>query len=264
MKQVFRLRTLLLLLCVLYVGNIIYTNAYTKPSIPILGFHHIVPDEDKKAYYANNMWVASLSSFEEQMRLLHELGYQTLTLEEFQEWKEGKREVSKKSVVLTFDDGFYSTTKFAQPILKKYGFRGSVFVIGSAIDNAHGPYKPDKRQHASQKDMEDQRVLQYYSHSYNLHHKGKQGFKVNTQTYQQLQKDTEKAKQCTSIAYYAYPYGKYNSRIQEVLRKEGVRLAFGFNENRKATRGDDPYGIPRFCVNAYTKLDVFRAMLESR
>lgn len=113
------------------------------------------------------------------MKLLQEKGYHSITLDDVYAWKQGKKKLDAKSVVITFDDGFYSTTKFAQPVLKRYGFTGSVFVIGSAIDEHHGPYKPSIRQHASHADMKDEQVLQYYSHSYNLHHKDKNGFRIN-------------------------------------------------------------------------------------
>ena len=68
------------------------------------------------------------------MKLLKEEGYHSVTLEDVYAWKQGEKELTEKSIAITFDDGFYSTTKFALPVLKRYGFTGSVFVIGSAID----------------------------------------------------------------------------------------------------------------------------------
>lgn len=73
----------LLLFCVLlvlYAGNAVVNAFETEDSIPIIGYHHIVPDADKKAYFATNMWVVSLSDFEQQMKLLQEKGYHSITL----------------------------------------------------------------------------------------------------------------------------------------------------------------------------------------
>lgn len=81
-------------------------------------------------------------------------------------------------------------------------------------------------------------------------------------TKEALQIDTQKEASLVSTEFYAYPYGKYNPLIQEVLKQHGTKLAFGFNENRKASRQDDPYALPRFNVNAYTKLDVFYQMVS--
>ena len=135
----------------------------------------------------------SLSDFERQMQLLKEDGYHSVTLEDVYAWKMGKKDLDEKSIAITFDDGLYSTTKFAQPVLKRYGFTGSVFVIGSAIDEQHGPYDPKLRQHASHADMQDERVLQYFSHSYDLHHKNADGFRIDQLNDEQLQRDTEQA-----------------------------------------------------------------------
>lgn len=265
-KQKRNVIILICILCLFYIGNVAYTKTKAKESkLTILGYHHIVPDTDKEKYYKNNMWVGSLSSFEAQMKLLHDEGYQSMSLDEVYAWKKGEKELPAKAVVITIDDGFYSTVKFMAPVLNKYGFTAASFVIGSAIPKQHAPYRRDIRQHAALSDMLNQNDIQFYSHSYDLHKKGRANgdFAVNMKTREQLIEDTRKEKALVSIEYYAYPYGKYNPLIQKVLKDAGTKLAFGFNENRKATRKDSDYGLPRFCVNGYTKLDVFKAMLES-
>ncbi len=249
------------IICVLYGIQIVWDQTHHVSEIPILGYHHIVEDCDKELYYKHNMWVNSLSSFEEQMKLLHDKGYHSVSLDDVYEWRMGRKKLDDKSVVITFDDGFYSAIKYAQPVLEKYGFDGYSFVIGSLIAPHRKSYQPDIRQHATLADMKDVSHMEFYSHSYDLHHK-KGGFKVNLLNEKQLQEDTKKAAACTSIEYYAYPYGKYNDTIQKVLKKSGTKLAFGFNENRKAKITDNPYALPRFNVDAYTKLDVFYQMVS--
>lgn len=193
------------------------------------------------------------------MRYLHEQGYHTLTLDEVYAWKKGKKKLAAKSVVITFDDGFLSSIHYAQPILKKYGFTGTVFAIASDIKE-HKAYDDTKRQHASLDDIKNS-SLQFYSHTYDLHHKN-QGFAIDQLDKEGLRKDMEKSNALVSSDYLAYPYGHYNDAIIEVLKEQGTKLAFGFNENRKATLSDDDYKLPRFCVNRYTRLEVFQAMLE--
>ena len=261
-KQKNRWIVLLIGMFVIAYGlQIVYHQMTRVDEVPIIGYHHIVEDQDKEAYYKNNMWVNTLSSFEAQMKLLHDEGYHSVTMEELYQWRMGEKELDPKSIVITFDDGFYSSIYYAQPILEKYGFTGTVFVIGSQIDNNRTGYIPQKRQHASLQDMEDVKNMEFYSHSYDLHHK-KDGFKVDLLNKEELMADTQKEKDLVSIDYYAYPYGKYNDNIQQVLQESGTKLAFGFNENRKAKITDDPYALPRFNVNAYTKLDVFLQMIE--
>lgn len=249
---------------ILYSGQLLYTYTHPKASITILGYHHIVPDKDKETYYKHNMWVNSLSSFDAQMKLLKEEGYHSVTLDEVYEWKMGRKQLDEKSVVITFDDGFYSSIAFAKPVLETYGFEGSVFVIGSLIDEKRTTYVPQIRQHASSKDMkETTSTLKFYAHSYDLHEKNGD-FKVNQLQKPALVEDVKKENKLVSTTYFAYPYGKYNPLIQEVLKENKTKLAFGYNENRKATLDDDSYALPRFNVNAYTRLDVFKQMLKSK
>lgn len=258
-----RRKTMLVVMTLLlaYGLQVVYVKSLPSEQITILGYHHIVEDKDKEAYFKGNMWVNSLSSFEAQMKLLKEKGYHSVSLQDVYEWRMGRKELDEKSVVITFDDGFYSSIKYAQPILEKYGFQGSVFVIGSQIEANRSEYKPNKRQHATLADMQHAKKLSFYAHSFGLHHKDG-GFRVHQLTKEALQIDTQKEASLVSTEFYAYPYGKYNPLIQEVLKQHGTKLAFGFNENRKASRQDDPYALPRFNVNAYTKLDVFYQMVS--
>ena len=86
--------------------------------IPILTFHRLVPDDVKKEVYPTNQWVGSVKVFEEMISYLHDNGYKTISTEEFYDWYSGKVEFDKKTVVITFDDGFYEDYYLALPILK--------------------------------------------------------------------------------------------------------------------------------------------------
>lgn len=233
-----------------------------EDQIAILGFHNVVKDEEKAAYYANNMWVDSESSFKAKIQYLYEEGYTTWTLEELYEWKQGKREKEGNVVVLTFDDGYYASSALIAPILEQYGYRGATFVVGSYLEGAH-TWDGSRLQFLNEQDLQDQHVMQYYSHTYQLHDKEDGKFLIDVRTKEQLIEDFQQQSNITSMEYYAYPYGHANDTIVEVCKENGVKLAFGYNENRKATREDDPYRLPRFAITAYTSLDSLKAMLES-
>lgn len=243
----------------LYGIQIIDTKTNKTETLAILGFHHIALDEVAENSFAHNMWVAKRSDFEKQMKYLYDEGYQTLTMQEVYAWKKGEFSLPEKSVVLNFDDGFLSSIQYAEPILKRYGFHGTVFAIASDIKE-HGPYDDTKRQHASLKDMQNS-SLDFYSHTYDLHHKDG-GFAIDMASKEELEEDMKLSNERVSGEFLAYPYGRYNDRMFEVLETYHVKLAFGFNENRKASLQDPDYALPRFCVNRYTTMDAFMAMLE--
>jgi len=89
--------------------------------VPILVYHNLDPQPKGRL-------VQSAASFEQQMRYLKTEGYHTLTLAEFLEFTRLGRQLPKKSVVLTFDDGYKSFKQYAYPVLKELGFTATLFV----------------------------------------------------------------------------------------------------------------------------------------
>jgi len=97
-------------------------------SVPVLMYHHVLPE---RGFIAS-----SIKQFESQMRFLAEDGWKTLSSEEFLSFKKGKYSPPKKSVLITFDDGWRDNYEVAYPILKKYGLKATLFVITEWVDKA--------------------------------------------------------------------------------------------------------------------------------
>ena len=72
-------------------------------------------------------------SFEAKLQFLARNGYRALNSEEFRAAIAGERDISEKSVLLTFDDGTATLWTVAYPLLRKYGFRGVSFIIPGCI-----------------------------------------------------------------------------------------------------------------------------------
>lgn len=257
------------LACVLlYITQVLFTSLQpskeTIENIPILGFHNIILDEEKETYYKYDIWVDSESAFIEKMHYLYDQGYHTITFDELYAWKQGKLEIDEKAFVLTFDDGYLASKELIPSILEKYNFTATTFVVGTSIQETTPSWDGSSLQYMAQSDLNDQPSMQYASHTYDMHFQkdGKFGYEVLNET--QLQEDFDKEKQHVNCDYVAYPYGKYNEQLIQVMQKNNVKLAFGYNENEKASRDGNSYTIPRFAITSYTTMDSFRAMLESR
>jgi len=91
-------------------------------AVPILTYHHVNPLEE-------DMVTVSVNHFEEQMSFLKRKGYHPLFVSELVEWMEGKRDIPQRSVVLTFDDGFWDNFQYALPILRKYHLKATIFIV---------------------------------------------------------------------------------------------------------------------------------------
>ena len=68
------------------------------------------------------------------MKYLKENGYCTITLMNLYEYLKNNTPIPKKSIVLTFDDGYENNYTAMFPILKKYHFKATIFDITSNID----------------------------------------------------------------------------------------------------------------------------------
>ncbi len=99
--------------------------------VPVLMYHTVgIPDPAWQWRYLT----CHYRRFEEQMRWLRRTGFVSVTLGDLHDHIFGGKRLPRKSFVLTFDDGYADNWVFACPIMKKYGFRGTVFVSPEFVD----------------------------------------------------------------------------------------------------------------------------------
>jgi len=89
--------------------------------VPVLCYHNIGPQ-------AKGRLVLAAKAFEEQMRYLKTQGHRVVSLKELLEFMTLKRQLPRKTVVLTFDDGWKSFREYAEPVLKELGFTATLFI----------------------------------------------------------------------------------------------------------------------------------------
>lgn len=229
-----------LIICFLSVQFII-PHYMTRDGLSVIGYHGVVSDEDKERDYKNDRYTLSASQFERHMKYLYEHEYTTYSMDEIYAYYQGELEVDKKAVALTFDDGYKNFNDVVKPILEKYNFKGTCFVIGKHLDD-------NKEQFLKSKDIENDESVAYYSHSYDLHRKA-DGFDrkiIQDMSLEEINKDFKHNK--VNDTYFAFPYGRSVENIEGVLKENNVRLAFSYNQFRHMTREDNQYYLPRYMI----------------
>lgn len=99
--------------------------------VPVLLYHGI---NDK-----HDIFSVSRQAFADQMRMLKEAGYHTISLRQFDAWKQGSTApLPARPILITFDDGRFDSWNQADAILAENGFRATMFVIASCPDE-HAP-----------------------------------------------------------------------------------------------------------------------------
>jgi len=120
----------------LYLFHPILRSARGK--IAILMYHSISDGSENGHPYFRTL--TSPSAFAEQMRFLHENGYNVIDLMALVDDMNAGRAPPPKSVVLTFDDGFHDFYTNAFPVLQQYRFPAAVFLATQFIDEG-SPFK---------------------------------------------------------------------------------------------------------------------------
>ena len=239
---------MLCLLLLVFIGLFV---VYNDKAVAILGYHNIYSSDDEQIKY--NQFIIDVKKFEEQMKYLNENNYKTLTLDEFYECYTTNKQFPKKSIVLTFDDGYASINTIVKPILKQFNFQASCFVIGKhCID--------DKEQFVKLKDMINDETISFYSHSYNLHRFCQYQKIIETLSFEQIEKDFDKNK--VDHTYFAYPYGKSVKDIESIFERKQVKMAFSYNQFHNASKWDDIYHIPRYAIIDFMPMFYFQWIIK--
>ncbi|WP_113930660.1 polysaccharide deacetylase family protein [Bacillus sp. P14.5] len=246
-------------------------------SIPILTYHRILGKEDlKKVHYINgevNSMIVYSEEFAKHMEYLHENGYETLTLKELHAFLKGEIDIPEKSVVLTFDDGFKDNYEEAYPILKKYGFNATNFIVTGAITNKRYSFSPKLSQYLSKKEMEKScDVFDYQSHTYNYHKRdkdkpvdawGNHPSYLVAKPQDEIYNDIKTSMQHLNGENlgFAYPYGEYSPDTISVLKELGFKMAFTVVDEA-ATRDHHLYEIPRYQIYHNVDFETFKYYVE--
>lgn len=239
-----------------------------KPAekIPVLMYHHILEEKDiEKHKWSGNASVISTEAFQEQMAYLYENGYYTATPAELQEFLDGKLDLPEKTVVITFDDGYYSNAVYGYPILQKYNFRATIFTIGHSFKKPRQEFDPKGLQHISIVDSYKYRdVYDFESHTYNLHRQNdKNQPLLIAEDKETILEDLQLSKELINARYFAYPYGRHNENVRQYLKDTGYEMAFTTSSGYVA-KGMDRYQLPRFGISPKVKMKEFIRIVEGK
>ena len=157
--------------------------------------------------------------FDRQMAYLKENGYNTINTDQLYDYMVNGAELPENPIMITFDDGYEDNYQNAYPILKKYGFTGTIFVITDFVSN-----QPNYLTWEQIKEMKAN-GMDFQSHT--ASHKS-----MTELTEAQLKDELTRSKQTLDTQlnqdtkFMAYPTGTYNLYIAKLVNDAGYRGAF--------------------------------------
>ncbi|MEK6536034.1 MAG: polysaccharide deacetylase family protein [Actinomycetota bacterium] len=220
--------------------------------LPILMFHHTGEPPAGANELRRNLTV-STADFEAQISYLKQAGYQPVSEAQLFKALYNNAPLPPRAVMLTFDDGYLDNYQVAAPILEKYGFPATFYIITEKVGT---PEYMDWEQVA---DL-DRRLMDIGSH---------------TATHQDLTilsgadlkqelsgaAETFKSRLGHPVYWLCYPAGKYDADVIKYSRDAGYLLATTTKPGEEQS-SDDPFGLLRYRVRSDTGLEGFKELVR--
>ena len=236
-------RFLLSLLCMvslLIVAGFIQIR--TATGIPVLNYHQVEPKDGNPL----TLWP---EQFEAQMEYLAAEGYTTITIDEMMDALENGTSLPEKSVIITFDDGYADNYEYVYPILKKYGFKATIFLIYD-FTNTYPNYLTWEQI----AEMKDSGLIHFESHTM-THANLAELTSVDELRHEIADShDLLSEKLGYDMHYIAYPGGRVNEEIERITSAAGYRGGFTVHYGL-STPAEGRYQmdrIPIFGANMHT------------
>jgi peptidoglycan/xylan/chitin deacetylase (PgdA/CDA1 family) len=245
------------------MGDVNGMGAETS-KLPILCYHHVMPEADIEKY-ADNGLVMSKELFGQHMEYLYQNKYHTVSVQELRDFVYDKKPLPPKSVMISFDDGYMSNYMFAYPILKQFGFKAALFVITDGIGLEDAQYHKDELDMLSWLQIAASTdVFTVGSHTNALHFgkNGKTGLVLATP--EEADADLKASlRRVQDKTIFAYPQGMFNKQIIQMLKNNNIEMAFSILPGY-VTKDSDPYILNRFTIYSTCTIKTFEKIVSAR
>ena len=204
------------------------------------------------------------SVFSEQMRILRELGYRSISLSRLAD-RTGRAELPERPVIITFDDGFADFADTAYPILQENGFSATVFLPTGRIGQCEswvGANEP-ARPLLSWDQIEnlDRLGVEFGGHS--VTHADLAALPLDELTSEiRAAQDAIAEHLGKPTRTFAPPYGSTSLRVQRELARFS-EVSVGTKLGR-AEPNSNIHDLPRIEMFYFQKMPIWRLYLERR
>ena len=221
---------------VLWAGALVASQA-AQPvrGVPVLMYHRVDPQLSAHDPITVSLTVMT-PAFETQLRLLRAAGYESAQLATVLDALDHRASLGERQVILTFDDGYEDNYTVVFPLLRKYGFTATFFVVTSVVGT---------RDHLTASQIREMAGAGMDIESHGVHHID---FSVLAPEVarRELVESRKKIEGWTGrpVAFFAYPAGRYNEALERLLEALGYRGAlttrYGF-----VTADSRPFALGR-------------------
>lgn len=214
--------------------------------VPILLYHHIgFSLKDENTYYV------SPETFDQQMNLLYQWGYRTISVEQIvRAIKEGAQ-LPPKPILLTFDDGSETTYTTALPIMQRYKFTGTSYIVYNYVGLTHY--------------MNADKIRALYMAGWEIGSHGLSHTNLTARPDRQRDEIVQSRPQLESllgvpVLSFAYPFGAYDSDSLHYVHFAGYIAAMGLG-NETLQGNKNLFYLYRLAVKGTEDIRAFASRL---
>ncbi|HUW65421.1 MAG TPA: polysaccharide deacetylase family protein [Spirochaetia bacterium] len=224
--------------------------------VPVLMYHRV----DTATSPGGPGLKVTPGQFARQMDYLARAGYHPVTLDRAVAYLRRGGALEPRPVVITFDDGYEDNYRFAFPVLKKYHFPATIFLVAGAVDKTNyfdrGPVLPMLQWGQIREMAAD--GIDFESHG--ARHLHMAGLAPDQAVAELLSSRTIlESALGRPVAFFCYPYGSFDQKTRRLARRYyrgAVSTRPGVNRP-----GADLYALRRLRVNGRIGPADFAALL---
>jgi peptidoglycan/xylan/chitin deacetylase (PgdA/CDA1 family) len=225
-------------------------------TVPILMYHRInVPSAGAPAI--TQRLTVHPADFARQMRWLQRRGYRAISQRQLFDALISGRPLGRKPILITFDDGYRDAFYKAAPVLSKLGMRATAYVITERIVDGDRLFLSWGLLRGLER-----RGVEIGSHTVThcdlTQLSGRDALAELVRSRRALEKGLGHP-----VQWLAYPFGRYDARIETLARQAGYALAVTTEEGTSQT-ANRPFALRRIRVLDSTGVRGLAALLGDR
>lgn len=244
-------------------------DAQEDNGLPVLTYHHILHDEENTRF-RHTSTTTSVRAFTNQMTWLRDQGYATLSMYQLEGYVRNRMNLPARAVVITFDDGLKSVSRYAYPILRQYGFKATAFIISSRIKLKPQKWDPKSLQFMSVSELNGIRdVFDVQSHTHFLHRVDDARHPILfSRSYHNILFDFKRSRRALAqfnphVLYLSYPFGGYDDKAVKAANDAGFHMAVT-TVRGKVKPGDNPFLLKRLYILRTDSLETMSRLISNQ
>ncbi len=222
--------------------------------LPIIMYHEVNTKNLGK-------YIVSPKELEDDIIYLINEGYTTITIEDLIAFEYNDIPLPEKPIMITFDDGYYSSCKHILPILQKHNCKAVISIVGKYVDEStKSTYSNGYINWSQVKELVDSPYVEIQNHTYSMHElsKRKGCSIIQGESYDEykteiiedvgfLQSQIEEKTGYIPKAF-TYPFGIICKECDEILEEIGffATLSCYSGVNLLSGNQKELYGLKRF------------------